>query len=51
MASVDHNWRDCPHDFKDVGAQDVDLRKPNHFFHDSAGCPGECADDHNHPTK
>ena len=27
-----------------------DLSRPNHYFHDSLGCPFECTGDHNHPA-
>lgn len=27
-----------------------DLSRPNHYFHDSLGCPLSCDDDHNHPA-
>lgn len=51
MPTPDHDWEDCPHTFAEVDPRkDVDLTKSNHFFHDSAGCPGECLADHNHPN-
>lgn len=27
-----------------------DLSKPNHYYHDSLGCPLSCTGDHNHPA-
>lgn len=48
MASDDRNWRDYKYTGTDDGP--VDLRKPNHFYHDILGCPFECGGDHNHPT-
>lgn len=51
MASVDHHWKSCPYESDGNEEKYVDLNKSNHFFHDSLGCPFECAGDHNHPKE
>lgn len=50
MASSEHTWTNCPY----IGVnrvEPIDLNRSNHFYHDSLGCPFECGDDHNHPTR
>lgn len=49
MANADHEWVKCPH-MGVTEPNDVDLKRQNHFYHDSLGCPFECTEDHNHPT-
>jgi hypothetical protein len=49
MTTPEHDWKACPHK-GDADLDKVVLRKPNHFYHDSLGCPYECNEDHNHPT-
>lgn len=53
MPSSEHAWNDCPHQVSDIKhcPRAVDLDRPNHFYHDSAGCPMECVDNHNHPRR
>lgn len=29
--------------------RDEEPPRPNHYMHDSLGCPYECSEDHNHP--
>jgi hypothetical protein len=53
MASSDHTWDKCPNQFRVAKMRpgDVDLDKQCHYYHDSAGCPFTCTEDHNHPLR
>lgn len=53
MASNDHSWDSCPNKYAvpKFRVGDIDLDKQSHFYHDNAGCPFACADNHNHPRR
>lgn len=51
MASAEHDHDSCPHEQAEFDGGDARLDRPNHYYHDSLGCPFECIGRHNHPIK
>jgi hypothetical protein len=43
-----HTQEGCAFEPTDWPARDD---RPNHFYHDSLGCPFECTERHNHPVQ